>query len=627
MLVQAWLRVNRRIKWRLACVAAPLAFAFAALSASPASAIVITLKSGKKVSYEAIAGAPAASKFDDFFGNLDYSGGPVMPSNTNYVIAWQPSGYAGGSFPAAYVSGVSQFFSDLGSASGQATNSESILMQYNDSAGHVAAYQSSLAVPALVDNHPLPPSGCSAAPICITDAQIQAELSAFMSAQGLPRDLNHEYFLLTPPSLTSCFDGSGSSPCSGNVDLRGYCAYHSASTTAGGSFIYAYIPDLATLSGCDPFYTHGSGFCPSAVTCHYPNGPNSADGVLSAVSHEHAESLTDPQPNNGWTDWGFGNGPEELGDKCNNDAFNDPNLQTQQSGSNWTPYNYTINGNHYLLQREWSNQGHACAHSFTPNGTVVHASFTQTASIGDSVSFDASGSSGASQYVWQFNDGSGQQTYTQETTSPTISWSFPHAGGYAVALTVMASDGTSNGTAHTAYAVDAGPSPTFSAPAAFAGIPAAFDGGRSSDPNPSGGIVTYSWDFGDGTTGSGRVANHIFSRTGFYTVTLTVQDNYFAVSSLSRNVMVGHLPRASLGPRSGRAGTAIHFTAMVPDLAGTTYRWKFGDGTTGHGRSPAHRYRHAGTYKVTLTITYSNGRTQTVRVRVVIRASRRHRRH
>ena len=77
--MRAWLRAKGRIRWRLACIAAPLAFVLAALSASPASAIVITLKSGKKISYEAVAQPINGPKpFDDFFSNMDYSGGPIM---------------------------------------------------------------------------------------------------------------------------------------------------------------------------------------------------------------------------------------------------------------------------------------------------------------------------------------------------------------------------------------------------------------------------------------------------------------------------------------------------------------------------------------------------------------------
>ena len=65
----------------------------------------------------------------------------------------------------------------------------------------------------------------------------------------------------------------------------------------------------------------------------------------------------------------------------------------------------------------------------------------------------------------------------------------------------------------------------------------AFDGSSSTDPD--GTIVTYDWDFGDGTThGSGATVNHQYASAGLYTVTLTVTDNQGATGSDSPTVTV-----------------------------------------------------------------------------------------
>jgi hypothetical protein len=50
-----------------------------------------------------------------------------------------------------------------------------------------------------------------------------------------------------------------------------------------------------------------------------------------------------------------------------------------------------------------------------------------------------------------------------------------------------------------------------------------FDGSGSSDPD--GTIVSWEWDFGDNKTGSGEIVVHKFTKSGTYTVTLTVTDN------------------------------------------------------------------------------------------------------
>jgi len=53
--------------------------------------------------------------------------------------------------------------------------------------------------------------------------------------------------------------------------------------------------------------------------------------------------------------------------------------------------------------------------------------------------------------------------------------------------------------------------------------PISFDGLESYDPD--GTIVSYVWDFGDGTTGTGVTASHEYVEDGNYQITLTVTDD------------------------------------------------------------------------------------------------------
>jgi hypothetical protein len=50
-----------------------------------------------------------------------------------------------------------------------------------------------------------------------------------------------------------------------------------------------------------------------------------------------------------------------------------------------------------------------------------------------------------------------------------------------------------------------------------------FDGTSSSDPDGS--ITAYKWDFGDGERATGPKVSHTYTGAGFYSVTLTVEDN------------------------------------------------------------------------------------------------------
>jgi PKD repeat protein len=63
-----------------------------------------------------------------------------------------------------------------------------------------------------------------------------------------------------------------------------------------------------------------------------------------------------------------------------------------------------------------------------------------------------------------------------------------------------------------------------------------FDASASSDPD--GEIVSYTWSFGDGNTGSGAMVPHTYAASGTYTVYLTAADNEGATSIKGRIISV-----------------------------------------------------------------------------------------
>jgi PKD repeat protein len=354
-----------------------------------------------------------------------------MASNTNYVVYWAPAGSP--KYPSDYEPGVNRYFEDLAHDSGGTANVESVSAQYNDAEGAFASY-SSVFGGAILDTQPYPANGCKAATICLTDAQLQAELKRLTKADGLPRDLTHEYFLVTPPGVEDCFT-SGGRECSAGTVSPWYCAYHGAVDLG---------PEGVIVYASDPYVT-GNELCD--YPSEHPNGTSSDGLLLGGLSHEHNESITDPEPNNAWTDFGGTGG--EVGDKCRTfeeaSEFGTP-LGTAPDGS---PYNQLINGHEYWYQQEWSNQSHECLQRLSFAGEEPTASFTSAPGSGLSVTFDASASSapgGVSRYNWQFNEGGSPGTPV-ETTKASLTHTFPAAGVYTVALTVFAADGTSAGAA------------------------------------------------------------------------------------------------------------------------------------------------------------------------------------
>ena len=68
----------------------------------------------------------------------------------------------------------------------------------------------------------------------------------------------------------------------------------------------------------------------------------------------------------------------------------------------------------------------------------------------------------------------------------------------------------------------------------------------SSDPDGDDDIESYTWDFGDGTTGSGAQVSHTYTTAGTYTLVLIVEDQFGETDRTSKTVYV--LPAESEGP-------------------------------------------------------------------------------
>jgi PKD repeat protein len=533
-----------------------LGVAMLGAGAATASAVIVHVPSGKTLSYQPLPGLRTFSPFDKLFNNLDYNGGPVMTSNTNYVIYWSPSGAA--AYPPGYESGVNQYFEDLAHDSGGTQNVESVSAQYNDAAGDFASYNSHFGG-AFIDTGPYPENGCTLAgiEICLTDEQLREELTRFVKAQGLQTDLAHEYFLLTPSGVEDCFEASGLECSAGAPEgVAAYCAYHgNVPLGAEGELIYSNDPYVTGNEGCDDN--------------NHPNGTPS-DGVIEGgLSHEHNESITDPEPNNAWTDIGGSGG--ENGDKCRT-------FEATEFGSplgkapNGAMYNQVINGHLYWYQQEWSNQSKQCLQRLTFSGAEPTATFTSTNGTGTKMTFDATGSTapgGVTRYNWQFNDGPGNTLSTPvETSSPTVSHTFPKSGAYLVALTVFANDGTSIGSAGGIATGDEGPAGAFSVTTASptAGQAVSFNGSASTDPDGS--IASYSWNFGDGSpAGTGPAPSHTYAALGTYMATLTVEDISGQTATNSHPVVVGKgsqvITLISTAPASATVGGPAYQVAAT----------------------------------------------------------------
>ena len=242
----------------------------------------------------------------------------------------------------------------------------------------------------------------------------------------------------------------------------------------------------------------------------------------------------------------------------------------------------------------------------TPVGQRVGLPFT----------FSSTGSSDSdgtiSSYDWDFGDGSPHSS----AASPTHSYST--ANTYTATLTVTDnSGGTGSDTVQVLVTPNQAPVASVVATntSGKAPLTASLNGSASSDPD--GTIVSYDWDFGDGSPhGSTASLTHVYG-VGTFTATLTVTDDVGATDSKSASVtaVANVAPVAILnsGSTSGKTPVTVSFDSSSSiDTDGTiaSRSLDFGDGSpTSSATTVGHTYTSAGTYTATLTVTDDNGAT------------------
>jgi PKD repeat protein len=216
-------------------------------------------------------------------------------------------------------------------------------------------------------------------------------------------------------------------------------------------------------------------------------------------------------------------------------------------------------------------------------------------------------------YDWDYGDGT-----VGLDAGPIPNHTYPADGLYEVTLTVEDERGaTDEDTTWAVVGFTDGDPPVANAGGPYTGVLGAaitFDGTASDDPD--GEIVSWAWDFGDEATGSGETTSHTYTANGTYNVVLLVEDEDGRIDSnkTTATIGTGNLPPVTdaSGPYAGTAGVAVNFdgTASIdPEGNAMTWAWDFGDGNSGSGETTSHTYSSEGLYFVTLTVTDSDGAT------------------
>ncbi len=206
-------------------------------------------------------------------------------------------------------------------------------------------------------------------------------------------------------------------------------------------------------------------------------------------------------------------------------------------------------------------------------------------------------------YDWNWGDGS-------TGTGVTATHTYAGPGTYTITLTVTDAIGQTNSVSKTLY-LGGGMPPVMAFTYTVGGYAVTVDASSSTDDI---GIVSYAWDWGDGTTGIGMIATHTYTAAGPYIVTLTVTDTAGHTSSMSRYVLGGSYlsPKAAFTTTVGSDSRTVTVDGSASTGVGLSYAWNWGDQWTSTGVTHNHIYWWTAEFTITLTVTDTFGHTNSV---------------
>lgn len=263
--------------------------------------------------------------------------------------------------------------------------------------------------------------------------------------------------------------------------------------------------------------------------------------------------------------------------------------------------------------------GTSCNSSITQQVSVTGspvANFTANkVCLSNPTSFNdlSTGSTGTfiNSWLWDFGDGASDTVQFPFHTYTT-------AGIYIATLEVTSNIGCTD-TISVAVTVDDVPLPGFTTSALHCSGNLIQFTDTTFVMNDS--IITWFWDFNDGTTSTLQNPSHAFAAGGIKIVTLTAISSAGCSATAQLPVTVQQSPQFTFLSSQGCLGDSTQFTYVVTGIsAAFTYNWNFGDGTHAYIPSPKHLFSASGNYNVTLTVLDSAGCSVTVADTITVNA-------
>ncbi len=133
--------------------------------------------------------------------------------------------------------------------------------------------------------------------------------------------------------------------------------------------------------------------------------------------------------------------------------------------------------------------------------------------------------------------------------------------------------------------------------------------------SPTSNVTSWQWSFGDPATAPNDTSDiqnpdYTYSDTGYYNVTLMVQDSLGCRDTITQQVHVTLGGSGNFTFNNPCENSPVQFTST--SSATVSHRWDFGNGDTSSNINPVYTYATPGTYTVTLITENSFGCTDTI---------------
>ncbi len=223
------------------------------------------------------------------------------------------------------------------------------------------------------------------------------------------------------------------------------------------------------------------------------------------------------------------------------------------------------------------------------------------------------GGSAVTGWQWTYGDGGSNNT----TQNPLYSFSL--VGSFNVILIATDANGCSDDTVWTTPIVTTNnpPNANFTASATqscTAPLTVTFN---STSTNGNGGVLSWNWDFGNGTTSTlEHPAAVTYNTVGNYFAKLVVSESNGCSDSLTVPIIVNK-PLASFSMTNDTICPFFGYQFTNLSLGATSYAWDFGNGKVSNQINPVTGYSVPGTYNVKLTAS-ANGCSDDTTIAVVV---------